>query len=260
MLKRTEGIVLRTIPFSEADLIVTYLTSDFGLMRLFAKSPRKIKSRFGSSLEPLTQSKISFWGKEDANLPKLTQSDIIHAFHRIRDTLRCFLKISEIIELTLGFIPEREVNKKVYYLLLGTLQAIEGDSSLTHLNDILERDVLSENLAILHFKIKFLRFTGYSPKLDACGRCGKRGYCFYVSSGSVLCGSCVEGIDSPLRITPAILRLYNDLLSWDTGKIKRIRPAEKLLSDLSDIMDLHIRYILSNPLKTDSFMRSVYVK
>jgi DNA repair protein RecO (recombination protein O) len=260
MLKRTEGIVLRTIPFSEADLIVTYLTFDFGLLKLFAKSPLKIKSRFGSSLEPLTQSKISFWGKEDANLPRLTQSDIIHAFHPIRDTLRSFLKISEIIELTLGFIPEKEVNKKVYYLFLSTLQAIEGDYSLMLLNNRLEGEVLSENLVILHYKIKFLKFMGYSPRLDACGRCGKRGYCFYVSSGSVLCGSCVEGIDSPLRITPVVLRLYNDLLSWDTRKIKRIKPTERILSDLSDIVNLHIRYILSKPLKTDSFMKSVYVK
>ena len=48
MLRRTEGIVLRTFPFGEADLIVTFLTADFGLIKVFAKSPRKIKSRFGS--------------------------------------------------------------------------------------------------------------------------------------------------------------------------------------------------------------------
>jgi DNA repair protein RecO (recombination protein O) len=99
MLRRTEGIVLRTFPFGEADLIVTYLTPEFGILKLFAKSPRKIKSRFGSSLEPLTCSKISFWGKEDAALPKLTQSDIIHPFHSIRNNLHCFLKVSEILEL-----------------------------------------------------------------------------------------------------------------------------------------------------------------
>ena len=101
MLQRTEGVVLRNIVFGEADLIVTYLTPDFGLLKLFAKSPRKIKSRFGSSLEPLTRTRISFWGKEDTALPRLTQSDIIHPFHLIRDTLNCFLKVLEIIELTI---------------------------------------------------------------------------------------------------------------------------------------------------------------
>jgi DNA repair protein RecO (recombination protein O) len=47
MLHRTEGIVLKTTPFGEADLIVTYLTRDCGILKTFAKSPRKIKSRFG---------------------------------------------------------------------------------------------------------------------------------------------------------------------------------------------------------------------
>jgi len=111
MLRRTEGIVLRTFPFGEADLIVTFLTFDFGLIKVFAKSPRKIKSRFGSSLEPLTCSRVSFWGKEDADLPRLTQSDILHSFQMIRNNLHVFLKVSEIIELTITLVPEKDVNK-----------------------------------------------------------------------------------------------------------------------------------------------------
>ena len=124
MLHRTEGVVLRTIPFGDADLIVFFLTPDLGLLKTFAKSPLKTKSRFGSSLEPLTHSRIAFWGKENTTLPRLTQSDIIHSFQSIRDTLNCFLKVSEIIELTLQFIPEREANTKVYALFLHTLDNI----------------------------------------------------------------------------------------------------------------------------------------
>src|SRR4030043_951476 len=127
MLRRTEGIVLRTIPFGEADLIVTYLTPDFGLLKTFAKSPRKIKSRFGSSLEPLTCSNISFWGKEDSSLPRLVQSDIVHPFHSLRSSLKSFLKVSEIFELTLNFVPERDANSRVYSLLMNTLRFMEVD-------------------------------------------------------------------------------------------------------------------------------------
>ena len=50
MLHRTEGIVLKNFPYGEADLFVTYLTPDMGIIKTFAKSPRKTKSRFGSSL------------------------------------------------------------------------------------------------------------------------------------------------------------------------------------------------------------------
>ncbi len=45
MLQRTEGIVLKTDLFAEADLIVTYITKDCGIVKTFAKSPRKIKEQ-----------------------------------------------------------------------------------------------------------------------------------------------------------------------------------------------------------------------
>jgi DNA repair protein RecO (recombination protein O) len=254
MLHRTEGIVLRTIPFGEADLIVTYLSHDFGLLKVFAKSPRKIKSRFGSSLEPLTCSRISFWGKEDAALPRLTQSDIIHPFQLIRENLNSFLKVSEIIELTINFVPERDSNKKVYSLLLNTLHDIENNLPFSKWG---RGRLLDEDLMITHYKIKFLRLTGYAPKLDACGRCGKSGHSFYISQGSIICEACAKGIDLPIRLSPAVLKLYDDLLTWDTVKIKRIKPTDILLSDLSDIINLHIKYILDKPLKSETFIYSM---
>jgi len=251
MLKRTEGIVLKTVPFGEADLIVTYLTPDLGLLKVFARSPRKIRSRFGSSLEPLTHAKISFWGKEDADLPKLTQSDIIHPFHKIRDTLPCFLRVSEIVEITLHFVPERDVNKKVYLLVLQTLQTFERNLFGV------ECEYVPDDLLLTYYKVKFLKYLGYAPKLDACGRCGKNGYLFYVSSGSIICESCSKDVDSPLRLSPSVVRFYTDLITWEHKKLQRLKPSGKLLSELTDIINMHIQYILSKPLKSASFKKSL---
>ena len=257
MLKRTEGIVLRTSLFGEADLIVTYLTPDFGLVKLFAKSPRKIKSRFGSSLEPLTRSKISFWGKEDSALPRLTQADIIHPFQSIRDNLNCLLRVSEMIELIISFIPEREGNNRVYALLLDTLRRIEDNLLPAGTQKMGRGGFKNEDLVVSHYKIKFLEFVGFAPKLDACGRCGKSGYCFYLSQGSILCEACAKGIDSPIKLSAAALRFYSDLRTWDAAKIGRIRPSAALLSELSGIIDTHIKYILSRPLKSEAFIHAL---
>ncbi len=102
MLTRTEGIVLKTQKYGEADLIVTYLTSDRGIIKTFAKSPRKTKSRFGSSLEPLTHSKLSLWGKEQSAMPKITQSDIINSFCQIRENYQDFLNVSKLTEILIS--------------------------------------------------------------------------------------------------------------------------------------------------------------
>jgi DNA repair protein RecO (recombination protein O) len=263
MLYRTEGIVLRTIPFREADLIVSFLTLDYGLLKAFARSPLKTKSRFGSSLEPLTHSRIAFWGKEGARLPRLTQSDIIHPFQGIRDSLHYFLKVSEIIELTLQFLPEREANRKVYTLLLRTLQDVEYNWKGGAEGDLKEWKG-GLDLSVIHYKIKFLKLLGYAPKLDECGRCGKTGidsqrdgYYFYASQGSVICEGCSKGMGLPLSISRGVVKLYSNLLTWDIGKIKRIRPSHTLFSQLSDIVDMHIKHILMKPLKSEAFIRSL---
>jgi DNA repair protein RecO (recombination protein O) len=265
MLRRTEGIVLRTFPFGEADLIVTFLTPDFGLIKVFAKSPRKIKSRFGSSLEPLTCSRVSFWGKEDAALPRLTQSDIMHSFQTIRNNLHVFLKVSEIMELTVTLVPEKDINEKIYTLLYNTLSAIEHNIAGCSGNSFSRKgsgeDLQGEqkihhsiDFLVSHYKVKFLKYAGFAPKLDACGRCGEEGFCFYVSQGSVLCESCAKGIGTPIEISAAMRKLYEDLLLWDTEKVQRIKPSQILLASLSEVMSMHIKYILAKSLKTEAFV------
>jgi DNA repair protein RecO (recombination protein O) len=279
MLTRTDGIVLRTIPFGEADLIVTYLTSDLGLVKAFAKSPRKIKSRFGSSLEPLTHARISFWGKEDAALPRLTQSDIIDTFHPLRDKIHCYLRVSEIVELTLFFVPERDANKPVYSLLLDTLKALEREqdpasdsSGSNRINPSVSsvsgrvKGVSAEALILNQYKMRFLELAGFAPKLDSCGRCGRSGYSFFLSHGAILCEECINAVGSTtpgngsaIRLSPAVARFYNDLLTWDLMKIKRLKPSETLYAELSKVLNAHIQFILAKPLRTGTFARAAKI-
>lgn len=239
MLHRTEAIVLKTSPFSEADLIATLFTRDYGLVRTFAKSTRKTKSRFGSSLEPLTHSRISFWGKEDAGLPRLTQSDIIRPFQAIRDRIDCFFNAMEMVELTLNLLPEREPHRDIFDLLMSVLAMIESDPG-------------SGNgpLKAILYKIRFLDMMGYGPRLNGCARCNRSGYNFYISHGSIICGACAKGMDKPLRLSPGVIKSYEALRIWEVAKIDRIRLSRTLLTGLSDVLDTHIQYTLARPLKT----------
>jgi DNA repair protein RecO (recombination protein O) len=251
MLHSTEGIVLKNFPYGEADLMVTFFTLDYGLLKAFAKSPRKLKSRFGSSLEPLTHSRISFWGKEDAPLPRLTQSDILRPYQGLREDLRCFLMLTGMVELVLGFMPEREVNRKVFSLLASTMEMMESDCGLR---------------GSLLFKIRFLELKGYAPGLESCARCGAKSNRFYKSQGSVLCGPCAAGMDrgrsaSPdgdaMELSRGALRLYESLFSWELERTSRIKAPEAMLSELSGLMDAHIEHTLSKRLKSREFTSAV---
>ncbi|MFA5354227.1 MAG: DNA repair protein RecO [Thermodesulfovibrionales bacterium] len=252
MLKRTEGIVLRSFPFGEADLIVTYLTRDYGLMKLFAKSPRKTKSRFGSSLEPLTYATISFLGKEEASLPRLTQSDIIRPFQSLRNDFRCFLRVSELLDVTIRFLPEREPNAEAFSLLLHTLLRLSSDCA----ND----------LYYLYHKVRLLEISGFSPRFDTCGNCGLpintvapspgASHSFFLSHGAVICGRCSGGDGGVVRLSDGTVRFYKSLIGWNPARIHRMRAHESLLSGVRDAIDSHIAHILgrSGTLKKGEFI------
>jgi len=232
------------MPFSEADLIVTVLSPDYGVLKTFAKSPRKVKSRFGSSLEPLTWSRISFWGKEDAALPRLTQSDIIRPFQPLRDNLDSFFRAAEIAELTLNLLAEREACAEVFCLFRDVLGRIETCLSGRER----ERSGLLDRIA-LFYKVRLLDLTGYGPALDGCARCRKKGYDFYLSQGSIVCSACARGLDAPLRLSMGAVKLYETMRRWEVEKIERIRPSGKMFAELSDLLNAHFRYTVARPLK-----------
>lgn len=245
MRRQTPAIALRSRIFGEADLIVTYLCRDYGIISAFAKSPRKTKSRFGSSLEPLSYATISLYGKEDASLPRLTQADLITSFHSLREDLATFLALSELIEICLNFIAEKELNPSPFDLFLRTLQNIEKNGNL--------------KVCALHCKIRLLSLAGYSPKLDECGRCGRQTsrtgrHSFFVSQGSLLCPRCHAASDHAIALSDGAVNLYRSLGAWDTRSVARVRAPEGILAEISGAIDFHIRHLLDRPLKSRNLM------
>src|SRR3954465_11078047 len=52
---KTEAVVLRSIRFGEADRVLPLYTADRGRVGAVAKGARRLKSRLGGRLEPLTR-------------------------------------------------------------------------------------------------------------------------------------------------------------------------------------------------------------
>jgi DNA repair protein RecO (recombination protein O) len=248
VLTRTEGIVLKTHKYGDADLIVTYLTSDRGLVKAFAKSPRKTKSRFGSSLEPLTHARLSLMGKEQS-LPKITQSDIVNSFHTVRENYGDFINVSRLIEIIISVTPEGHPNRKLFSFFLNTLQLIKS-------SDPKPRDVLH-----LISRIRLLAMAGYAPRLNGCGMCGQQTQDFYPDSGTTLCTRCAStpGKNGKpyMRIDNKVVRFYTHSIEWPIHIATRLRPHQDTLSALSILLDKHLTYLLSRKLLSSKFLAGV---
>ena len=79
----SEAIVLRTYPFKEADLVVSFLTRDQGKLRGVAKRARRPKSAFGSGLERLSQVRMSYFQRETRELVNLDSCELILSQFRL---------------------------------------------------------------------------------------------------------------------------------------------------------------------------------
>src|SRR5919199_637171 len=76
-LRETEAFMLRTYTLKEADKICVFLSRDAGKLRGVAHGARRLKSRYGASLEPFTEVAISYFQKEHRELVSISNCEII---------------------------------------------------------------------------------------------------------------------------------------------------------------------------------------
>ena len=74
----SEAIVLRTFPFKEADLIVSYFTRDLGKLRGVAKRARRPKSPFGAGLQRLSYVRMNYQHRDNRDLGPRVRPRLSH--------------------------------------------------------------------------------------------------------------------------------------------------------------------------------------
>jgi DNA repair protein RecO (recombination protein O) len=117
----SETFVLRTYPFKEADLIVSFFTRDQGKLRGVARRARKPKSPFGAGLERLSQVRMSYIQRENAELLTLTGCEIISSPFDLQSDYARGLALDYFTEVTEQLLPAHEPNEKFYRLLISVL-------------------------------------------------------------------------------------------------------------------------------------------
>ena len=80
---KTEGLVIKKMPFGEADFLVRVLTRDFGKIDILAKGARKSTSKLNLHLDILNHVRLSFVRNGDTardRIPTLTDAETISRF------------------------------------------------------------------------------------------------------------------------------------------------------------------------------------
>ena len=113
---------MKSMKLSEKDKLVTFLTETHGKVKCVAKAARRLKSRFGASLEPMSHVSLIYFGKEHQELYRLNQCDIIQSFQEIKENPDCFYTAVYFLELAGHLIAEAHPEPEIFRLLVRSLQ------------------------------------------------------------------------------------------------------------------------------------------
>src|SRR5437764_14173373 len=105
-LLQSDSIILRTYPLGEADRIVAFFTRDHGKIRGVANGARKMKNRFGASLEPLAPSRIQFCEKENRALARIQSAEILDSPMKLFEDYDRAVCAGRLIARVDRFLPE----------------------------------------------------------------------------------------------------------------------------------------------------------
>src|SRR5437763_8563354 len=120
-LHETEAFVLRTYKLAEADKIVVLLTRRAGLLRGVAHGARKLKSRFGASLELFTLVSLAYYEKEARELVSIRQAEILRSYFHLAQEADTIAVLDYLSELIIEFTPPYDPNEKLFRMISACL-------------------------------------------------------------------------------------------------------------------------------------------
>jgi len=188
VITKTDAVVLKAMKYRDSSKIVTFYTRRFGKLKGIAKGARQLRSKFGSSLDPLSQVSLVLYKKEQRDLHLISQCDLRGSPKQTRSDLEKMAVGLAVLELVDQVAHEEEGHEALYLLLSETLDRIEDA----------ERNVLN---LYFSFVLRSSALLGFSPDVASCSACnrsldeleGERSVFFRLSNGGILCPSCAEG-------------------------------------------------------------------
>mgnify|MGYP000930059240 FL=1 len=244
-LYRSEGIILRSRVFGEADKIITIFTKEKGKIEAVARGARRPRSRLVGATQQFTYLKaLVFEGK---GLDQLSQAEIVRSFAVLRDDLIKMAYASWWSELLDVFLPLEEVNSDVFLFYLAGLLVLEK--------------VQEPALVSRAFELRFLKYLGYEPVLDSCARCGRDSFVsagFSSEEGGVICQRRYQ--DKPVKLIPlsgSNLQLLKELYQADLRIVHRWDLDLASEIEIGRLLFAFIEYRADKPFKSLSFLQSL---
>ena len=159
-LIETESLVLKSYNLAEADRIVVLLTHDHGVVRGVAKGAKRLKSKFGSGLEPFSVVQATYFQKDAVELVSIQKIDLVRSNFAAASNPDFLQKFSYLVDLLVMLSPPHDPSETLYRMAKACIETAAADPAA----------LLSTGV---YFELWLLRLSGYLPDWSRCDECGR---------------------------------------------------------------------------------------
>ena len=248
MIVSSEAIVLKSMKFRDTSKIVTLYTKSFGKISVLAKGARGGKSKFGSSLEPMSYVQAVFYKKEHRDLHLLSQADHIEVFREIgSDQLKLSLGWC-LIEVLHASMHEEEKNEDVFSLTVSALRSLNATQH-------------NPASILLCYFLRLCSQFGFQWDVERCSSCSaltlaklldKPPFLFDLESGVLFCANCSRGLVG-VRISSEDVSMVIALLKGDVFEAQHVQMGASSALRLLHLIIEYIRKHVSGMKKIKSY-------
>src|SRR5438270_10346657 len=188
--RETEAIILKTFPLGEADRLVSFLGRSSGRVRGVAAGARRLKNRYGSTLEVLSHVQIWYVERETRELVRIQQAELLESFHKAQSNYSLSTGLAVISEISELILPEHEVSEAMFRLILLATREVERSGDWA--------------LPLSYFVFWTVRLGGWLPRFDRCVACdrpfGAKAAFYDAHQSGLCCEKCRRGGIKPLHL------------------------------------------------------------
>jgi DNA repair protein RecO (recombination protein O) len=216
---KTEGVVLRSMRYGEADRILHLYTPHRGRVGAIAKGVRRSRSRFGGRLEPFFRLRLILH-EGRGELLTVTSAETVSGHPRLRESGAALDVAARACDAVGRLFETSEPHPGVFNLLCHELALLDADPAA------------ASRANALAFRLKLLLAAGLAPQLGACASCGDAEHLvgFSGAAGGVVCRAC-EAASFPLGehahgfMSDALGRSLTDVPSAEDAALRQVDRA-----------------------------------
>lgn len=244
-LRTTDAVIIGGYDLAEADRIVVFYTEAVGKLRAVAAGARRIRSRFGGTLQLFTQGRLVYFERPNRTLHKVNEFGVVRSHQPLREDLERIALGSALVESVALGVEDEETFPELYRLLVEGLALLE---------------TAGRPAVVLHgFTLHLLRLLGYLPELGACVGCRKSlppraPGALSPGRGGLLCPDCRPRSGDALPLSAEALGFLRGAGGAPLRLMSRVELSAGVQQEVGDGLRAFFQHAVGRTLRSADFL------